>query len=62
MMPWELLSQRDMALLFVINCTAGMALFAVLYFADIYFTLVEGKSAGDAGLSLLLFMPGIGGM
>jgi len=62
MMAWELLSQRDMGLLFLINVTAGMAMFAVLYFADLYFALVEGKSSSDAGLSLLYFIPGISGM
>jgi MFS family permease len=62
MMPWELLSQRDIGLLFFINFAVGMAMFAVLYFMDIYFALVKGNSASKAGITLLFFLPGLGGM
>lgn len=61
MIPWELLSQRDIGLLFGISFAQGMSMFAVMYFMDLYFAIVEGKSAGDAGLSLLFYIPGIGG-
>lgn len=61
MMPWELLSQRDNLLAFFINFGGGMAMFAVMYFADLYFTLVEGKSTSEAGLALLYYMPGLAG-
>lgn len=61
MMPWELLSQRDNLLVFFINFGGGMAMFAVMYFADLYFTLVEGKSTREAGLALLYYMPGLTG-
>jgi MFS family permease len=62
MVPWELLRQRDIGLLFLINFSIGIAMFAVMYFMDIYFTLVEGRSSSDAGLALLFFLPGFGGM
>lgn len=61
MMPWELLSQRDNLLVFCINFIGGMAIFAVIYFANLYFTLVQGKSPSDAGLALLYYMPGVAG-
>ncbi|KAI5463864.1 major facilitator superfamily domain-containing protein [Mariannaea sp. PMI_226] len=60
MIPWELLSERDIGLLFFINLGMGMAIFAVMYFMDLYFVLVEGKSSGSAGLALLYYLPGLG--
>jgi MFS family permease len=62
MIPWELLSQRDIGLLFFVNFGSGMAMFAILYFMDLYFALVLGNSASKAGVSLLYFLPGLGGM
>ncbi|KAK2616999.1 hypothetical protein QQS21_000088 [Conoideocrella luteorostrata] len=59
MMPWELLSQRDNCLVFCINFGGGMAMFAVMYFSNLYFTLVQRKSPSDAGLALLYYMPGV---
>ncbi|KAJ5400241.1 hypothetical protein N7465_010730 [Penicillium sp. CMV-2018d] len=59
MVPWELLRQRDIGLLFLINFSIGIAMFAVMYFMDIYFTLVEGRSSSDAGIALLYFLPGL---
>ncbi|KAK4861279.1 hypothetical protein LT330_004195 [Penicillium expansum] len=59
MVPWELLRQRDIGLLFLINFSVGIAMFAVMYFMDIYFTLVEGRSSSDAGIALLYFLPGL---
>jgi len=61
MMPWELLSQRDIGLLFVVNFTVGAAMFAVMYFMDIYFALVLGHDPEKAGVTLLFFLPGLGG-
>lgn len=61
MMPWELLSQRDIGLLFFVNFGVGMAMFAVMYFMDLYFALVEGNSPSKAGVALLFFLPGLGG-
>ncbi|EPE02409.1 mfs transporter [Ophiostoma piceae UAMH 11346] len=60
MMPWELLSQRDIGLLFWINFSLGTAMFSNMYFMDLYFALVEGNSSSKAGLSLLYFLPGLG--
>lgn len=62
MMPWELLKQRDIGLLFLINFSIGISMFAVMYFMDLYFALVQGKSSSNAGLALLYFLPGLGGM
>jgi MFS family permease len=61
MMPWELLSKRDICLLFSVNFDLGVAMFAVMYFMDLYFTLVEGHSSSEAGLTLLYYVPGLGG-
>jgi len=61
MMPWDLLTQRDVGLIFLLNFAVGMAMFSVLYFMNIYFTEVQGHSAGTAGLSLLYYLPGLGG-
>lgn len=60
MMPWELLSQRDIGLLFWVNFSIGTAMFSNMYFMDLYFALVEGNSSSKAGLSLLYFLPGLG--
>lgn len=44
-MAGQLLSQRDIGLLFSINFTTGIAIFAVLYFVDLYFVPVEGQDS-----------------
>ena len=62
MMPWNIMMKRDIGLLFIVNLTTGMAMFAVLYFMDVYFTLVQGKSASSAGNQLLYYIPGLAGM
>jgi MFS family permease len=61
MIPWKLLSQRDIGLLFFISFGGGMAMFAVLYFMDLYFALVKLNSASQGGIALLYFLPGLGG-
>lgn len=60
-MPWELLAKRDISLLFFVNFDLGVCMFAVMYFMDLYFALVEGHSSSQAGLALLYFLPGLGG-
>ncbi|ROW16781.1 hypothetical protein VPNG_01491 [Cytospora leucostoma] len=60
MVPWELFAQRDISLLFLVNFGLGMAEFAVMYFMDLYFALVRGQSASEAGTALLYFLPGLG--
>lgn len=62
MLPWELLRQRDIGLLFLINFSTGVGMFAVMYFMDLYFALVEKKSSSQAGIALLYYLPGLGGM
>jgi MFS family permease len=61
MIPWELISQRDMGLLFIINFVVGMCMFSIMYFMDLYFALVEHKSSSQSGLALLYYLPGLGG-
>jgi MFS family permease len=61
MIPWALLSQRDIGLLFAIAFGGGMAMFAMLYFADLYFALVKLNTASQGGIALLYFLPGLGG-
>ncbi|KAK3385691.1 major facilitator superfamily domain-containing protein [Podospora didyma] len=60
MMPWKLLAHRDVGLLFIVNFTVGAAMFAIMYFMDLYFALVEGHNASSAGIALLYFLPGLG--
>ncbi|KAH6646396.1 major facilitator superfamily domain-containing protein [Truncatella angustata] len=59
MLSWELLLHRDIKLLFFINFTVGMGMFAVMYFMDLYFTLVLGLSSSEAGKYLLYYLPGL---
>lgn len=61
MIPWDLLSQHNIGLLFLINFAIGQAMFAIMYFMDLFFVLVEKKSSGSAGVGLLYFLPGLGG-
>ncbi|KUI70654.1 putative MFS-type transporter YusP [Cytospora mali] len=61
MVPWHLIQNRNVGLLFYINFSTGMAMYSVLYFADLYFTLILGYSASKAGVQLLYYTPGIGG-
>lgn len=61
MMPWAILTQRENCLTFGINMAGGMAIYAIMYFLSLYFTLVDGKSPREAGLSLLYYMPGLAG-
>lgn len=61
MMPWELLAKRDISLLFFANFDLGVSIFAVMFFMDLYFALVEGHSSSEAWLALLYFLPGLGG-
>ncbi|RDW83052.1 MFS general substrate transporter-15 [Coleophoma crateriformis] len=58
--PWTLMAQRNMGLLFCVNFATGMAMIAVLYFVDFYFTLVKGFTASKAGTQLLYYTPGLG--
>ncbi|KAK3695994.1 hypothetical protein LTR37_018212 [Vermiconidia calcicola] len=61
MIPLKLLWTRNAGLLTYINFITGMAMYAVFYFVNLYFTIVRGFDAGKAGTSLLFYMPGLGG-
>jgi hypothetical protein len=61
MMPWQLLIQKDVGLMVGINFANGAAMFAIMYYMDLYFTLVLGHDASEAGIALLYFLPGLGG-
>lgn len=62
MIPWDVIAEPDIGLLFFINFCLGMCMYTVMYFMDYYFIYVQGKSASDAGTALLYFLPGLGGM
>lgn len=59
MIPWALLTNRDLGIIFYTECATGMAMFSVLYFCNIYFIAVKGNTSDKAGLQLLYYTPGI---
>ncbi|PSR97228.1 major facilitator superfamily domain-containing protein [Coniella lustricola] len=59
MIPWRFITNRNIGLLFYINFSSGMAIYSVLYYVDLYFTLILGYSASKAGVQLLYYTPGI---
>ncbi|KAB5582509.1 major facilitator superfamily domain-containing protein [Coniochaeta sp. 2T2.1] len=60
MVPWKLIANRDVGLMFYITVCTGAAMYSVLYFVSLYFTMVKQYDAGDAGVQLLYYTPGIG--
>ncbi|KAJ2975072.1 hypothetical protein NQ176_g5725 [Zarea fungicola] len=60
MIPWSLISTKDMGLLFYIECATGISMFSVLYFCNAFFVRVKNYQADKAGLQLLCFVPGLG--
>ncbi|KAK2024339.1 major facilitator superfamily transporter [Colletotrichum zoysiae] len=60
MIPWELVRNRDIGLLCYTSFATGMAMYSVLYFCNIYFTMVKLWPADQAGVQLLYFTPGLG--
>lgn len=60
MVPIKLLGTRNAGFLIYINLCTGMAMYAVYYFAELYFVLVKNYSAGKAGTNLVYYMPGLG--
>ncbi|KAI5864263.1 MFS general substrate transporter [Durotheca rogersii] len=60
MMPWNLVQNRNISLLCYINLATGMAMYSVLYFVDLYFTIVKGYHSDKAGVQLLYYTPGLG--
>ncbi|KAE8452510.1 hypothetical protein EG329_000413 [Mollisiaceae sp. DMI_Dod_QoI] len=61
MIPIKLLFTRNAGLLIYINLVTGMAMYAVYYFVDLYFALVQNYGPGKAGTNLLYYMPGLAG-
>lgn len=49
-----------MALLFYVHFATGMAMYAVLYFVELYFSLVAGHDAAAGGVQLVYYTPGLG--
>ncbi|OTA54932.1 major facilitator superfamily transporter [Hypoxylon sp. EC38] len=60
MLPWYIVENRNVSLLCYINFATGMAMYSVLYFVAIYFTIVKGYKSDDAGVQLLYYTPGLG--
>jgi hypothetical protein len=60
LIPFAVLRNKDVGLVCFVAAGSGAALYSVFYFIGIYFTLVEGKEASDAGVNLLYYVPGIG--
>ncbi|KPI45540.1 putative MFS-type transporter YusP [Cyphellophora attinorum] len=60
MIPFDLLTDKDITLICILAAATGTAIYAAFYFIGIYFTLVEGKPSGEAGLQLLYYVPGLG--
>lgn len=60
LIPFSVLRNKDVGLICFVAAGAGSALYSVFYFIGIYFTLVEGLDASNAGVNLLYYVPGIG--
>ncbi|KAI7920353.1 hypothetical protein M0657_003234 [Pyricularia oryzae] len=60
MLPWDILKNKDVGLLCFINFATGAAMYSVLYFCSIYFTMVKLYDSGQAGVQLLYYTPGLG--
>jgi MFS family permease len=61
MIPIRLLFTRNAGLLIYINLVTGMAMYAVFYFVDLYFALVQNYGSGKSGTNLLYYLPGLAG-
>ncbi|KAG4421958.1 hypothetical protein IFR04_004937 [Cadophora malorum] len=61
MIPMKLLTRRNVGLLIYVNLVTGMAMYAVLYFVALYFTLIKEYSAAKSGTNIVYYMPGLGG-
>lgn len=60
LIPFTLLKNKDIGLICFLAAATGAAFYSVFYFVGIYFTLVEGYEASDAGVQLLYYIPGLG--
>lgn len=61
MIPWDIVAHKDVGLIFYITFATGAAMYSVLYFVNIYFTMVKQYTSSDAGVQLLYYTPGLGG-
>ncbi|KAM0079966.1 hypothetical protein ACKRZS_007887 [Fusarium odoratissimum] len=59
MISWQVIKNRDIGLLLFTSFASGMAMYAVMYFCSLYFTMVKHSPASEAGRALLFFVPGI---
>ncbi|ERT00109.1 hypothetical protein HMPREF1624_03478 [Sporothrix schenckii ATCC 58251] len=60
MLTWTLFGSKDIGLLFYINFATGAAMYSVLYFCNLYFTMVKLYGPTYAGTQLLFYTPGLG--
>lgn len=60
MLPWHIFTTKDVGLLCFINFATGTAMYSVLYFCSIYFTMVKLYNSDQAGVQLLYYTPGLG--
>ena len=60
MIPLQLFKKRDLSLLAWISFSSGAAMYSIFYFVGVYFTVVKGYPADQAGIQLLYYLPGIG--
>ncbi|KAK3946123.1 major facilitator superfamily domain-containing protein [Diplogelasinospora grovesii] len=60
MVPWRIIRNRNIGLLFYTTFATGAAIYAVLYFVNLYFTMVKLYSPSQAGVQLLYWTSGLG--
>ncbi|KFZ19197.1 hypothetical protein V502_03789 [Pseudogymnoascus sp. VKM F-4520 (FW-2644)] len=60
MIPASLLHRKDIGIICFIAVGAGAAFYSIFYFVGIFFTLVEARTASEAGTKLLYYIPGLG--
>ncbi|ORX35086.1 major facilitator superfamily domain-containing protein [Kockovaella imperatae] len=59
MIPFKILATRNASILLYINFITGMAMYATMYFAVLFFTLVLNFEPGQAGLGVIYYIPGL---
>ncbi|KKA30116.1 hypothetical protein TD95_003068 [Thielaviopsis punctulata] len=60
MIPWAVLSDRNIVVLFFSGFVYSMTTYAIIYYCPIYLSVVKGQSASEAGRAILFFLPGLG--
>ncbi|GJE95468.1 MFS general substrate transporter [Phanerochaete sordida] len=61
MIPLELFRARDICIVMYGTFVSGMIMLVMFYFVAIFFVIVVGKTATNAGVQLIYFAPGMGG-